>query len=223
MQVPGGFQFRIPEIGFIAPPYQSFDTLVNTVHRVVNANAALAKKNGWPLGREGVALWVDRVQATICHQNGWNDYITTAKDIDPPKYPPPPGAHPAEVVAAGVKSLVSWFGAGARPVVKKLAQERADTCEKCEFNRPGDLGNWFSRSVSELIRSQVGVFKGMSLTATNDDKLGICDLCECPIKLKIHVPMEHIEKNMLAGVWPMLPEYCWMKKERTHVLPPAKN
>ena len=207
VQIPGGLQFRIPEVGFIAPPYQSFDTLVASVLRVVLANPKLAAKFRWPTDRAGVEVWVDHTNAMVCQQNGWKDYITVFRDLEPPKLPPPSGAHPLEALAAGAKSLAEWFGAGGEPVEKELALSRAKVCFNCPQNHPGDWGNWFSRSASELIR------KVCSLGTEYDEELGVCEACQCPTKLKVHVPIPHILNNIPADSKAALDSKCWILSE----------
>jgi len=214
MQIPGGFKFEIPEIGFRAAPYQSFDTLVNQVLRVTRGNMELSQKKGWPTEKDGVVMWVDQTNAMMCQRSGWKDYIIENRDLDPPKFPPPPAAHPAAAVVAGAKSLVDWFGAGAQPVEMELAEKRALVCSTCPENRMGDFGNWFSRSVSEVIRLQIGAFRGRNLTTSLNDKLGVCDSCSCPLKLKVFVPMEHIQCHLPPGLWSELPAHCWMLTEK---------
>ena len=212
-QIPNGLKFQIKEVGFVAAPYQSFDALVNQVLAVVQANAPFARKYRWPLDREGVAKWVDYSNAVLCKQNGWTDYIVEMTDADPPKFSPPPGAHPAGAVAAGAKSLGEWFGEGMKPVAIELAEKRAEICAYCPQNRPGDLGNWFSRQVSELIRDKIGHFKKLNLVTSRDKDLGVCDACACPMKLKVHVPLPHILNHMLPESKVALDPQCWIIAE----------
>lgn len=213
MQIPGGLRFQIKEINFTAPPFQSFDSLVAIVLRVVLANPQHARKYRWPMDRAGVELWVDRTNALICHQNNWRDYVIEAQDLDPSKFMPPPVAHPAGAVAAGAKSLVEWFGAGMKPVDVELAARRAKVCEYCPLNDTTDMGNWFVKHVSELIRHNIGVFKKLNLSTPSDEKLGVCVACACPMKLKVHSPMEHVLNNMLPESKEALDPGCWILSE----------
>lgn len=216
LQIPQGYSFGIPELQWRAKPYQSFNALCGQVLAVIRANPKMAYEKKWPNDLEGVMRWVDSFNAAICEKNGWNEYIVRSGDFSPPKFLPPEEARPpaAAALAVGGRTLLEWFGDGAHPVLPALSAHRASVCSTCEFNRPGDLSNWFSRAVSEIIRTRLGLFRGLNLGTPHDEKLGVCDLCSCPLKLKCHVPMKHIQNEMPDDVWKHLPAHCWMTLER---------
>jgi hypothetical protein len=216
LQIPQGFSFEMPELRWRAQPYQSFNVLCGQVLAVIRANPKMAYEKKWPNDLEGVMRWVDSYNAAVCEKNGWNEYIVRTGDYSPGKFPPPEDVRPpaAAALAVGARTLVEWFGDGAHPVDHGLAESRASVCSSCEFNRAGDLSNWFSRAVSDIIRNRLGLFRGLNLNTPHDEKIGVCDLCACPLKLKVHVPMTHIENQMPVDVWEQLPGRCWMKKER---------
>ena len=74
-QIPGGFRFVLPELQYESAAFSSFDVIVNSVTKLVNANPQLAESNGWPLERAQVADWVDSFNAQLCERNGWKDYF----------------------------------------------------------------------------------------------------------------------------------------------------
>ena len=73
-QIPNGFKFVLPEVQYESAPFSSFDTIVNSVTKVVNANPSLAEQFGWPIDRPHVADWVDSFNAQICERNGWTEF-----------------------------------------------------------------------------------------------------------------------------------------------------
>jgi hypothetical protein len=216
-QIPNGFRMEIPELKWKSLPFASFNSICSSVLQIVRANPELSREKGWPTDVKGVEDWVDQTNAHICEVNGWKDYITGTRDVSPPLFPPPAGAHPSGGLPAavvGARTLVEWFGAGGNPVDKSQAEARAAVCAACEFNRPGDMSNWFTRAVSEAIRTKMGLFRGLNLTTTRDDRMGVCDVCSCALKLKLHIPIVHIKNEMPTEVSDALPQHCWIVKEK---------
>ncbi len=210
-QIPNGLKFRIPEVNWQSQPFQSFDTIVNSVHTIIKANPALALSKGWPANRDDIAHWVDDFNARWCLQNGWHDYVTTSPGESAPKISPPPAL--AEKLAAGARTITDWMGEGATPVDGEKAAARAHVCAACPLNQPGDLSNFFVRSASELLKQQIETFKQLSMTTPDDDRLGVCAACSCPLRLKVHVPVEHILRRLPQASRDLLHETCWIAKE----------
>ena len=73
-QIPGGFKFSLPQVGYESSPFSSFDQIVNSVTKVTNANPQLAEQNDWPIERESVADWVDAYNAKWCESMGYRDF-----------------------------------------------------------------------------------------------------------------------------------------------------
>lgn len=217
-QIPNGFKFRIPEVRWQSAPFASFDTIVNQVLNLVTSNPALQKV--YPTSREAIADLVDRVNADFCKLNGWNAYITDpAPDVSPPKPMAPSAVQRLQAVAgavkkvnAGARLLLDWEKSGQPPVDNSLAQERAFVCSTCPQNGKGDLTSWFTKSASELIRSQLSRLHGLNLSTALDDKLGVCDVCLCPLKLKVHAPKSLILEHIPDDVKSQLPAHCWILK-----------
>jgi hypothetical protein len=216
LQIPGGLRFRILELKFETPPFTSFDVIVNTALRVVLANPEKAARNGWPTTREGMCDWVDRVNAGICEHNGWGDYIISTGP-PPPKSPAPEQIKALQSVAGAVRKLsagasliIEWDQTAEPPVTSGVAEHRASICAACPNNGRGALTGWFTVPISNAIRGQMEKFHDMSLTTTLDDKLGVCGICLCPLKLKVHTPQALVEKHMSEEVRKDLPEFCWM-------------
>lgn len=213
-QIPNGLRFRIQQLNYTSAPFSSFDVIVNSVKQLADGNPQLFHQNGWPTERPAIADWVDEFNAGICKANQWNDYIVETPDISPPKFPPPPSSrHPAGAVAAGVVSLAEWFGEGAQPVERNLAEKRAQVCSKCPLNKKGDYGNWFTKAVAEGIRNMAGAFRGLKINTVHDEQLGVCEACMCPMKLKVHVPLKHILSNTDKETMDAFDSNCWILSE----------
>jgi hypothetical protein len=117
-------------------------------------------------------------------------------------------------LAAGAEILREWLGEGAVPVARELAEARAETCVKCPENGLGDLTRWFTTFTSESIRKGVEALQKQDLKVVKHDKLGICNVCLCPLKLKVFTPLKHITPHLSAEVQAKLPAHCWMVTER---------
>lgn len=206
-------RFGLPEANWKAPPFASFVQIVNQVQRIVAANPALAQSKGWPTARPDIENWVDEFNATICQMNGWTNYITDGGSVwSPPKTVP---LSAVKNVAAGAKTLASWIGSGANPVTREMAERRASVCVKCPLNEPGDLSNFFTRATSELIRMQIQTAQDLDLTTPHDSKLGVCSACDCPMRLKIFVPLDKILDHMLPEAKSALDSKCWITAEES--------
>ena len=79
-QIPAGFRFSLPEIGYESSPFSSFDSIVNSVVKLTNANTELAVKHGWPIDRMKVADWVDSYNAAYCEAMGYKEFYVEGGD-----------------------------------------------------------------------------------------------------------------------------------------------
>lgn len=208
-QIPNGYKFSLPEANWQAPPFASFDQIVNQVVRITQSNPGLAATKGWPTTLEAITDWVDEFNAQLCAQNGWTTYIN---DGGPPA-PKPVPLSSVRNVAAGAKTLASWIGSGAQPVTREQAEKRAAVCVKCPLNQPGDFSNFFTRATSELLRMQVQTAQELDMTTPHDAKLGVCSGCDCPLRLKTWVSLEPILEHMLPEAKSALHENCWIMAE----------
>ena len=211
-QIPNGYRFGLPEANWKSPPFASFEQIVNQVARIVQANPALAQSKGWPVERADIANWVDEFNAQICAMNGWVQYITDAAGgaFGSPKSVP---LSSVANVAAGAKTLANWIAKGANPVTRELAEDRAKVCSVCPKNQPGDFSNFFTRATSELIRMQIQTAQELDLTTPYDSKLGVCAACDCPMRLKVFVPLDKILDHMLPEAKAALDSKCWITAE----------
>lgn len=222
--IPNGFQFYLPELKWSAPKnYPSFTTVCQQLTAVIRANAFLAQQHKWPTDPAGIADWVDTYNATVCAKMGWDDYIMTGGGGSFPKSQPPPhnvqklaaAAAAARKLVAGAKTLIGWLDSGEPEVARDLAERRAFSCLRCPHNNKGNLTDWFTVPVSELIRRQVSKLQSRHISTIHDENLHVCDVCLCPLKLKVQTPMKWILKEIPANVLQELKDVpgCWVKDE----------
>ncbi len=206
--VPNGFQYSVPPLNWKSPPGISFNSCVQQVYALARANPGVDMPRTIP----EIEHAVEQANVQRCLQNGWVDYVHLDPEETPPKwFPPQQASRFAGKLAVGAKTLVAWLGNGANPENKEEAARRASICATCPQNQPGELSSFFERATSELIRRQVEFARDCELTTPADSKLGVCAVCACPLKLKVHVPLETIHAKLSAATLSELPEICWMK------------
>lgn len=215
IQIPNGFSFYLPELKWQPAPFQSFDTLVNQVLQKVNGNPVIAEKHRWPRDRAGVESWVDQYNAQVCKNMGWSKYIIDDEPASqsPKTLPPLHRNSRFARLVAGARTLADWLGSGGQPVNQEQAEGRAQVCVTCPRNKPGDLSTFFTEAASRVITSQLERRKELNLATKVDGNLGVCDACGCPLKLKVHVPIEHIVGKMSEETKKDLDPRCWILSE----------
>jgi hypothetical protein len=223
--IPNGFTFVQPETGWVAPRMVSFDTVVNSLIAHRKANAFLAQKHNWATDFDSVAVEVDNYNAAVCAQMGWSDYITTdIGALPPPKSRPPSQSEQNQVSAAGakskkiwagVKTLNDWIDSGEPAVSAELSAARAAACMGCPQNGRGDFTKWFTGPASEAIRRQIGKLSDRKLATPSDEKIDVCEVCLCPLKLKVHTPFDFIKAHLSKEIATELRAVpgCWIIKE----------
>lgn len=211
-QIPNGLTFYQPETGWRPGNYSSFDAIVRGCIGMRGANTFLAQRNGWSLDYDTVANEVDLYNATLCQQNGWWDYII-GDGSPPPSSPHSSWLSGVKNAAVGAKTLVEWIKNGAEAVSKELSNQRALTCVTCPQNKAGDYTRFFTEPVAEAIRAEVSKRKMMELSTDQDDHINVCDACGCPLKLKVHMPVDQIRKKMPQNTKDLLDKRCWILNE----------
>jgi hypothetical protein len=211
--MPNGIVYRQPETGFKPPAWSSFEVQVQAVMGYRRANKFLAQKYNWGLDYHAVCRDVDAYLAKICKDHGWEKMYF---DAEPPLFDESKKKALAKVaaVAGGGRTLVEWVADGAPTVPNELAEARAAVCAECPKNGEGGFESYFTRPVSEAIRKELVKRHTRNLSTSLDDKVNVCEVCLCPIKLKLHMPIENISKRMDAQTKKELPEHCWIIKEQ---------
>ncbi len=228
MQIPNGLQFYIPQLKWSAPPYSSMDHIARSVINLLQANPRVQAQLGWDLSIPAMLDRIDEYNAAVCLQRGHAQYVMAeGGQPDPPPFLGHPSQNPnsqnallaaggsIKKIWAGIRTLNEWVDAGAPHVDASKADERAAVCVACPKHGEGDFSAWFTKPAAEGIRRLIERAKAVNLTTPHDDKLNVCNVCLCPMKLKVHTPIDiirngttqetHAELNAVPG--------CWVAKE----------
>ena len=224
-QIPNGMTFLVPETNWRPPRYASFTTIVNGLIAHRRGRPDLVRAKGWSLDYDTVANEVDAFNALICVRHGWNDYVMGDEGVAPPpksqallqqeKSLIAAAAGKARKIWAGVKTSNEWIDSGAPPAPRETSEFRALTCSQCPKNGKGDFTSWFTRPASEVIGKQIERINGMKLTTSFDTVLNVCEVCLCPLKVKVHTPTQFIKNHTTPEVLAELRTVpnCWIPKE----------
>ena len=213
-----------PQTGFEAPPGQSFNVVTQALIAHRKANLGLVKQHNWALDFESVANEVDAYNDARCRAHGWLDYVsggpsdfrwpaTPLRSLPRPAVAAGAGAT-VKRVKAGIKTLLDWLGSGGRPVEQALADVRSERCVQCPLNGQGGLEHYLTVPASNAIKLQLEIKNDMKLATSSDEKLGVCEACLCPLKLKVWCPLDHIMKQMDDETFSRLHPRCWIIGEQ---------
>lgn len=119
----------------------------------------------------------------------------------------------AGVVKSGLQITGSWLGKGGVPVSKDLANQRAEICSTCPKNGRGSWTRYFTVPAAALLKKEIERRNKMKLSTPFDEKLNVCEVCNCPLHLKVHTPLADIVDNMKPEVRTDLDPRCWILKE----------
>lgn len=225
-QIPGGFVYYVPQIPAWRPqPWSSLDSLANQVLTLRQANPFLTQKHGWSLDKNAIVSEIDSFNAAWAAQQGWDSYIIGGGGSAPPNPRQPPSAKDLAQLSAvatkarqiwiGVKTINEWLDAGSPAVAQELAESRAATCVACPQNGKGDFTSWFTTPAAEAIKRQVEKLHDRKLATEQGDKLGVCEICLCPMKVKVFLPIEFIKTHTNDETMDNLRAVsgCWIPKE----------
>lgn len=210
---PGGWVFTQPQTGWSAPtPIAStFSQTVELIIRHRMANPAITTKHNLATDVANVG---NELESFTKLRLGMKD--------DPSPKSQPPRSLPRLVagaveglkkVADGAAPLVEWLSSGGQAVLPSLSAARAGICSTCPMNTPGDFTRFFTIPTSEAIRCELSKRNDLKLSTPFDNKLGTCSVCNCPLALKTHTPIDIIAKHLKPERKAELPEWCWIKKE----------
>lgn len=119
-----------------------------------------------------------------------------------------------ESIGIGSRILFDWLGDGGKPVPQEQSDSRAATCRSCPHNWEGDWFNKLTAEVVSVVMMQRRAKMGLGLHVKDENGIHFCEVCQCHLPTKVHVPLKHIESYTPEQVWSELPEICWMKKEK---------
>jgi len=172
--------------------------------------------NGWSTDPETVANELDQFNTQVCAQMGWKDWIWEGGVGD---LPAPKASLLSQLtqsvrhVAAGVETIREWQITGGNLVSQEIAEKRALICTTCPRNGLGDLTTWFTDPAANLIKRQLEERNQQKIYTTQDPLLGVCQACMCPLRLKVHCPIEIINAKMNPDDRKALWEACWIPAE----------
>lgn len=224
--IPNGFVFLQSQTGWKAPRNASFNTIVNALIAHRKGNPFLAQKHKWSLDPVAVADEVDAFNAMVCERMGYTNFIQSPVGVaPPPKFPAPSASEQSKLSAAagqvkkiwaGVRTLNDWIDSGDPPVPAEQSAARARCCATCNKNTPGDFTTWFTKPAAEAIQKQVERISDRKLSTPEDARLNVCSVCLCPLKLKVHTPLNYINSYLSEGVLKELEKVsgCWIVEER---------
>lgn len=121
-------------------------------------------------------------------------------------------------VAAGAKITIEWINSGEEAVAPAVSVARAKICvdrdgQPCPQHGKGDWTKYFTEPAAAAIKREYERRKEMQLSTPYDDKLQICDACQCPLKLKVHIPIERARSGLTAEQKAKLDPLCWLLHE----------
>lgn len=215
----GGLFFYEARTGWSPMAMLDFDTTVKLIieHRMANPRF----KGQWSLDFETVANELDLQTCQHLASKGLSEQFCIGENgvsfqTAPAPVPQGLGQKLRESVAVakkyvtGVKVITDWLGDGADPVTSMEATRRSSICSACPKNKPGSYGDFFAEEAADLIRKQIAIKHDMNLKTSNDESLGVCSACLCPLKLKVWAPLFHIKKHLKQDAKADLDKACWI-------------
>jgi len=220
---PHGFQVLHAETGMKEPFSGSFQEAVDFEFNFRKRNPALAQQNGWTLDVGEIEQYVDQYNAARMISGGWYDFV----DTDPLPQPEVFGFTQKKTLVGAVADRLKGARAasgtiqemfGNEGVVdRNVAESRAAICVSCPGNdRKKTLYNWFVTSIASQIEKAYELLRGINITTSLDEQLGVCEACECPMKLKVNAKISHIRNHMPKDVPDKLRgknQNCWILTE----------
>jgi hypothetical protein len=118
-----------------------------------------------------------------------------------------------ENVISGGFNLLDWYRSGRAAVIPELSTGRAARCIACTLNGEGPLTQWFTEPLSERMKKEIEKRAEYHLLTPYDAALGVCQACSCPLKTKVHEPIDLVLKHLSAKNHDKLWEKCWILHE----------
>ena len=116
-----------------------------------------------------------------------------------------------ENFTVGAATMVEWFGSGMQCVLPETALQRARICAECPMNQKV---KWFDKW-PQFAHTLFGVRRTMQergMVTPMDTRLHVCEVCQCPLKIKIWTPLEVIRNHLPVETMNKLHPNCWITK-----------
>jgi len=214
--IPGEFQAIHPEAGQTAPWKGSFSEIVRKELDFRSRNPALVEKNGWSLDPDDVADDIDRYNAHRMVAAGYLNFVDLEGESPVQKKTGLMGKLRNAANAVGnIKTALAiyrdLFGPDGKVIAKEEAERRASVCVACPKNDvTGGLTKYFVKETARELMLVAGMLKDMDVSTSLDDKLGVCQACECPLRAKIFVRNDILKKHIKSDQVAKLHESCWI-------------
>jgi hypothetical protein len=215
-QIPNGLTYYLPQTKWRSRSGSSFRGITEALYYHLQGNPAVLKQLGWPLDMTFIGNKVDEFNAKLCESQGWMEFIAQGEPGGgrvvpfPFQFPAPGVLDSLKRVAAGPGALVEWINSGSEAVIPEVSERRAGICAGCSANQPG---NFFVQAVSEAIRKAENNARTWQLRTSKDADLKTCAICLCPLRLKVHIPIDKILGRLEPEVRSELPPHCWILTE----------
>jgi len=211
---PGGWIFHMAQTGWSAPMPKAttFDTTVTQIIQHRMQNGAITARHKLSLDRAVVA---DELENFTRARLGMQPIGASIPKPMPPRSLPQAvqGAVAAVAkMADGVGLLMDWIPSGT-VVDPALAAKRGEICAGCPKNSQQAFGSFFTQPASERLQKMVEARTDLKLATPSDEKLGVCEVCLCPMKLKAHVPLADILSRTKPTTMAEFPDHCWIKRQ----------
>ena len=115
----------------------------------------------------------------------------------------------ARKIPHGIEVIAEWLGSGGHVVDKDEAQRRADICLKCPLNQSTPI---LTAAVAAAVKKHLEVKNGLGLRVNGEKQLGMCEVCGCALRLKIHCPDDKVLSESTPDEQSQYPDYCWQKE-----------
>lgn len=210
---PGGWQWYQPQSGWSAP-----NPIANTLGQQVVNVIKHRQANGALTVQHKLSIDPAVVKQEILNYNrlrlGIPMLDASPKTSAPRPLPQAVRAAVAAVgrTAEGVALLIDWLGSGAETVAPALSAKRAAICADCPQNGQGEFTRWYTQPVADRLKAMIEARKDLKLETPSDDKLGVCNVCQCPMKLKAHTPLAVILEKTKPATLAEFPNWCWIAR-----------
>jgi len=210
---PGSFQMIHPEAGQKEPWKGSFSEIVSKELVFRSKNPVLVQKNGWSLNIEDIEGDVDFYNSQRMIAGGFLNFVELEGEV-PAQKKTGLFANVASA-AAKVKTALAIYrdllGPDGKVVAKEESERRAAICVQCPKNDiAGGLKKYFIKEAAREIMLVAGMLKDINVSTSQDDNLGVCEACECPMAVKVHVSNEILKKHISPDQVSKLHESCWI-------------
>jgi hypothetical protein len=103
----------------------------------------------------------------------------------------------------------AWLGAGGKPAPQETAEARAAICLQCPYHdTKTGLLEGLKKNIAATVRRQLEVRSKMNLQVYGEDRLHLCGVCGCVLKLLVHVPEDILVEHLKTDTY-NYPSYCW--------------